>query len=83
MKVGPLFELVHGAGALRRASELLRPRTAVALLNGDIDATGLSAPFVFEDGSFEDSARALQAVGVTLVTPTTGVPVQLSSSVRK
>ena len=77
MKVGPLFELVHGAGALRRASELLRPRTAVALLNGDIDATGLSAPFVFEDGSFEDSARALRAVGVTLVTPTTGVPVQL------
>ena len=77
MKVGPLFELVHGAGALCRASELLRPQTAVALLNGDIDATGLSAPFVFEEGSFEDSARALQAVGVTLVTPMTGVPVQL------
>ena len=49
----------------------------MALLNGDIDATGLSAPFVFEEGSFEDAARALHAVGVTLVTPTTGVPVQL------
>mmetsp|Transcript_13998 Transcript_13998/g.28391 ORF Transcript_13998/g.28391 Transcript_13998/m.28391 type:complete len:270 (+) Transcript_13998:124-933(+) len=77
MKVGPLFELVHGAGALRRAAELLRPHTAVALLNGDIDATGLSAPFVYGDGSFDDSERALQAVGVQLVTPMTGVPVKL------
>ena len=49
----------------------------MALLNGEIDATGLSAPFVFEDGSLEDSTRALQAVGVQLVTPVTGVPVRL------
>ena len=65
------------AGALCRAAKLLRPQTAVALLNGEIDATDLSAPCVFEDGSLEDSTRALQAVGVQLVTPVTGVPVRL------
>lgn len=68
----------HAAKALRRASELLRPRTAVALLNGDIDAVGLSAPFVYEEGTYGEAERALQDAGVRLVTPTTGVPVELN-----
>ena len=63
---------------MRRASELLRPRTAVALLNGDIDAVGLSAPFVYEEGTYGEAERALQDAGVRLVTPTTGVPVELN-----
>ena len=76
-KVGPFFELVHGVRALRRAAELLTPRTAVALLNGDNDASGISAPLVYEEGSMEEAEREVRALGVQLIVPTTGVSVDL------
>lgn len=56
----PGFELVHGPSASADLVRRLRPRWVVPMCNGDVDASGASAPFIKQIGSREEFRSGLR-----------------------
>lgn len=65
------LSLVFGPKSLAKGARMLQVSTVVALRNGDVEATGLLAPFVGERGSFAEARRELPP-SVRLCTPAIG-----------
>ena len=77
----PGFELVHGPSESIALCRTLKPRYIVPMGNGEVDATGLSAPLIREIGSRDEFRRALQAHGsmrAEVVDVVPGVPLSVT-----
>lgn len=59
----PGFELVHGPDASLELVKVLQPRWVVPMPNGDVEASGLAAPFISSVGAPAEFERRLRGNG--------------------